>query len=183
MPYSTLRAFCLAAIAFWPASHHRPSRPAKVRLLDPREIPELPANVREDLQKMGCQIPQNTASSQPNNLVHGAFAKTGQTDWAALCARGDRMRVVVLWGGRGPCSSEPSDTTDPIANIWSQQRDTPFEVFVSRAPRSRILTFREFFGDYHKNQITHDGIEYGGGNASVIYYCDATKWLHLQGDD
>lgn len=183
MPYRTLKTCCLAAIAFWSISHQSRPEPAKTRLLFPREFPELPVQVRDDLQKMGCQIPQNTASNQPNNVVRGAFAKAGQTDWAALCAHGGRMRVVVIWGGRGRCSAEPSDTTDPIANVWSQQQDNAFEVFVSRAPRSRILNFREFFGDGHKNQITHDGIEYGGGNASVIYYCDATKWLHLQGDD
>jgi hypothetical protein len=72
---------------------------------------------------------------------------------------------------------------DPIANIWSQQQDNPFETYVVAAHPAKIMRFREFFGDSHKNPITHDGIEYGGGNASVIYYCDAGEWLDLQGDD
>jgi hemin uptake protein HemP len=169
MQTSAIRLCYLGLAMFCGAFSVSQSGPQKVLLLSPGRIPGLPVQVRTELERLGCEIPQNTASKAPNNVVSGTFSKVGQRDWAALCAHGDRMRVVVAWGGRSSCSAEPTDRIDPIANVWSQQQDNSFETYVISAPPKRILSFREFFGDDHKSAVTHDGIEYGGGNAPVIY--------------
>jgi hypothetical protein len=41
----------------------------------------------------------------------------------------------------------------------------------------------EFFGDSHTNPIVHDGVEIGGDEASLIYYCHKGRWLELAGND
>lgn len=183
MQFKALTSCCLASVILWGVSGIRQAQPPAVRLLQPRQIPNLPASVRTELERLGCEIPQNETSKPPNNVVSGEFAKVAQKDWAALCAQSGKMRVVVIWGGRNSCSAQPSNKTDPVANIWSQQQDGPFETYVALARPAKILRFREFFGNSNRNPVTHDGIEYGGGNASVIYYCDAGNWLELQGDD
>lgn len=156
----------------------------KVKLLTPAQL-DAPKEVQQKLQRMGCMIPQDeAAATRPSNIVAGEFARKGQRDWAALCAKDGRMRIVVLWGGENKCSMKPSDREDPITNVWSQQRDEPpFQTYVQAAKPQRILELRKFFGDPQHNEIIHDGVEYGGENASVIYYCDSGVWHELQGDD
>ena len=156
----------------------------KVKLLTPAQL-HAPKEVQQKLQLMGCTIPQDEAvPTRPNNIVPGEFATKGQRDWAALCAKDVFMRVVVLWGGENKCSMQASDREDPITNVWSQQRDEPpFQTYVQAATPKRILELRKFFGDPTHNEISHDGVEYGGENASVIYYCDSGIWIELQGDD
>jgi hypothetical protein len=171
-------------VAVVSASSGQSAQSMNVKLLSPEQFTNVPKPIRAGLERMGCVIPQDESATQPNNFVAGEFAKKGQTDWAALCAKNGTMQVVVLWGGESACSSEPSDKKDPITNIWSQQRDEPpFATYVQTAKSERILELRKFFGDAHENQVTHSGVEYGGGNASVIYYCDSGKWVELQGDD
>jgi hypothetical protein len=43
--------------------------------------------------------------------------------------------------------------------------------------------YRRFFGDPHTNPVLHDGVEIGGDEASLIYYCHNGRWLELQGND
>ena len=52
-----------------------------------------------------------------------------------------------------------------------------------RADREQILSYRKFFGDKNKNPVVHDGVEIGGEEASMIYYCYEGKWLELAGND
>ena len=47
----------------------------------------------------------------------------------------------------------------------------------------QILAYRDFFGDEHRNEINHQGVEVGDDQASVIYYCDGKSWLELTGND
>ncbi len=55
---------------------------------------------------------------------------------------------------------------------------------MKRARRAEILGYREAF-ETMKNPppVTHDGIEIGDEQASLIYYCEKGRWLELAGSD
>lgn len=59
----------------------------QVLRLRPSAFPELPRNVAQDLQKRGCSIPQTNLPPKPHNVLHGEFARAGQTDWVVLCSQ------------------------------------------------------------------------------------------------
>jgi hypothetical protein len=51
------------------------------------------------------------------------------------------------------------------------------------APAKNILAYRKFLGDAQENLVTHEGVEVGGEEASIIYYCHRGQWLELAGND
>ena len=61
------------------------SKPSeKIRRILPEDIPGLPPEFVEKLKERNCSVPQfdeGTAgsSSEPNNVIHGEFAKAGQS--------------------------------------------------------------------------------------------------------
>jgi hypothetical protein len=80
-----------------------------VRLLAPQAFKSLTGAVRDSLVVKRCLVPQaegSAAPPEPHNVISGAFAASGQTDWAALCSRADSSRIVVVWGGPARCPSE-----------------------------------------------------------------------------
>lgn len=176
-PRTTARYFVMTlAFAFSCSGQSAP--PMNVKLLPPAAFKSVPENVRTWLQNQGCSVPQDESIEQPNNVVAGEFAKKGQIDWAALCAKDGTMQVSVLWGGENKCVTEPRSKKDPIANVWSQQtQQPPFMTYVRRATVKRTLQLNP------GNRITHDAVEYGGESASVLYLCDASKWVELRGAD
>jgi hypothetical protein len=56
-------------------------------------------------------------------------------------------------------------------------------LYLLAAPAKQILGYRKFFDDAHENRVTHEGVEVGGDEASIIYYCYRGQWLELQGND
>lgn len=74
---------------------------ALIRHLPPSAFPEAPVAVRDRLIADGCSVPQAYHSSTPHNVISGEFAAPGQTDWAALCTRGD-PRESLLYGADPP---------------------------------------------------------------------------------
>jgi hypothetical protein len=144
-------------------------------LLPLDSFPSLPPNVRKSLERRGCSVPQTTyADNRPNNVVHGEFARRGQTDWAALCATGDSMVVVVVWGG-------PSSCPDMIAA--TKERISP-DIELGTADSAYIQRHEEFYGEGRPYPITHDGIDVGiMDKASSIWYCHEGTWRLLPGAD
>ena len=83
------------------------SKPSeKIRRILPEDIPGLPPEFVEKLKERNCSVPQfdeGTAgsSSEPNNVIHGEFAKAGQQNWAVLCSNGQTSTIVIFWGESG----------------------------------------------------------------------------------
>jgi hypothetical protein len=151
------------------------------KLVSPAEYRSIPAEVRVFLEQRHCRLPETkNYEKYPLNVVSGHFAQADQTDWAALCIVKDQPRVVVLWGGKASCSDE-------IRSGWPLEHALPHEsagsMYLMPVSAKQILEYRRFFGDPHDNQVTHQGIEVGGDQASLIYYCDGKDWLELQGND
>jgi hypothetical protein len=96
------------------------------------------------------------------------FGDRAQTDWAAICIASDgSTRVLVFWGKSASCPAK-------IHHGWAlQSRFPPGEagsLYLLAAPAKHILAYRKFFGDAKGNSVTHEGAEFGGEEASIIYY-------------
>src|SRR5262249_47975777 len=71
--------------------------PARIVQLSPAAIPGLPANLVKELERRGCTIPQEAPTKKSSNVIKGAFAKPGQTDWAALCSVNGGSTTLGFW--------------------------------------------------------------------------------------
>jgi hypothetical protein len=97
-----LRAVTVPATFAQPASDFIRGFDAADRLimrLSPTAFPELPGNVAGELVRRGCTIPQDSFTKKPHNVIRGAFAKPGQTDWAVLCSVKGVSTILVFWNG------------------------------------------------------------------------------------
>ena len=92
-----LAMLCHAAIAQTTAVEH--ARQPELRYLEPRQIRELPAAVRNDLEKLGCRIPKFLKWDARHNVIQGQFLKAGQRDWAVLCETRDKSGILLYPGG------------------------------------------------------------------------------------
>ena len=162
-----------------PQQSEQPHNPQK--LVSPDEYRNIPKDVRALLQQRHCQLPEvKNYDGHPFNVVSGHFAGADQTDWAALCIVNDRARVVVMWGGKTGCSDEIHSGW-PLEGAFS--KEPAGGLYLMPVSAKQILAYRRFFGDPHTNDISHQGIEVGDEQASLIYYCDGKNWLELQGND
>lgn len=172
-------ALSCAALA---QSSSAPDAPQK--RVSPNAYKTAPLEIRAALIRRHCELPETQHWEKTQlNLVSGHFATNRQTDWAAICILPDGTTLALLfWGRRGPppCPSE-------ISKGWALHgKFKPGEagsLYLLRQDAKQILVYRKFFGDARSNPVTHDGVEIGGEEASLIYYCYGGKWLELQGND
>lgn len=152
------------------------------KLVPPTEYHSIPKSVREFLEQRQCLLPEmkNYDKDHTLNVVSGHFVKADQTDWAALCVVNDRPKIVVLWGNTTGCSDEIRSGW-PLDGLFS--KEPAGGLYLMPVSAKQILEYRKFFGDEHTNDISHQGIEVGDDQASLIYYCDGKTWLELQGND
>ena len=156
----------------------------------PRRAPgsfrQLPAAFQAQLVAEGCGIPESGFSSRTNsNVIQGAFAASGQLDWAVLCAKGTRAAIRVFWGG--PAASCPArlEDFDNANGMVLDGRDGPYySRTLGLAAPDRI---REAHGRHGQAasvtlpNVTHDGIEDSIEKGSAILYCHDGAWLRLVG--
>ena len=90
--------------------------------LPPAAFPELPRPVVHELQRRGCTIPQEAFTKEPHNVIHGEFAKTGQTDWAVLCSVKGVSTILVFWNGSEKNPAEIATLEDRIFLRGGQNR-------------------------------------------------------------
>src|SRR5271170_2762466 len=58
-----------------------------VSRLEPSAFKDLPAEVREELERRKCLVPQTYEARQPENVISGKFRDGDDRDWAVLCSR------------------------------------------------------------------------------------------------
>jgi len=149
--------------------------------VSPDAYASVPSTIREELKKRHCELPETQHWDQTRlNIVQGQFAGDAQ-DWAAICiAPEGTIRALIFWAEAAPCSSE-------ITSGWPMKSHFPpgsaGSLYLLRADREQILSYRKFFADKNKNLVVHDGVEIGGEEASMIYYCYQGKWLELTAND
>lgn len=171
----------LAVLLAATATPQAPSESAQKRV-SPDAYAHAPAAIRVALKKQHCQLPETHHWDQTQlNIVAGHFGDAAQSDWAAICIAPDgSTRALIFWGKSAPCPAE-------IRHGWALESHFPpgeaGSLYLLKAPPSQIISYRKFFGDSHTNPVTHDGVEVGGDEASIIYYCHGGHWLELQGND
>jgi hypothetical protein len=171
-----LALFMVATVA-----PQKPSQSVQKRVA-PGAYVHAPAAIRAALRKQHCQLPETQHwEGTQLNIVQGHFGDATQSDWAAICIEPDgATRVLVFWDKSTPCPAE-------IRHGWALKSHFPpgeaGSLYLLKALPSQITAYRKFFGDSHTNAVTHDGVEVGGDEASIIYYCNHGDWLELQGND
>jgi hypothetical protein len=155
----------------------------------PRTFKQLPPIVQETLVAEGCGIPESGFSSRTSsNVIQGAFAVSGQLDWAVLCAKGKRAAIRVFWGGpAAPCPARLEEFDNENAMVLDGRDGPWYSRTLGTASPARI---REAHGRYGQeaniklpSDLSHDGIEDGTEKASIILYCHDGAWLRLAGAD
>ena len=150
--------------------------------VSPDAYSSAPASIRTALKRQNCELPETQHWDQTRlNIVSGHFGDRAQTDWAAICIAPDgSTRALVFWGKSAPCPSK-------IDHGWALKSRFPpgkaGSLYLLAAPAKQILSYRKFFDDARGNPVTHEGVEVGGDEASIIYYCYRGQWLELQGND
>lgn len=150
--------------------------------VSPDAYASVPAPIREELKKRHCELPETQNWDQTRlNIVEGQFSSDAQKDWAAICIAADgTTHALIFWGKASACAAE-------IHEGWALKGHFPpgsaGTLYLLKAPPEHVLSYRKFFGDKNKNPVVHDGVEVGGEEASMIYYCYKGKWLELMGND
>ncbi|WP_457097995.1 hypothetical protein [Lysobacter sp. P5_B9] len=161
---------------------------AAIPMRDPAEFPALPVNIRQDLERRGCRVPQNQEAG-PNtrtNVVSGHFRSATQKDWAVLCSRDGSSALIVYWHGDvkdvlvEPASPDIEWMQGAGPEEWHYTR------YIATATPKVIRDLADAFGDPAElpSPLDHDGIEEGdAAKASSIRYWHQGRWLDLTGMD
>ena len=150
----------------------------------PAAFPELPKNIRADLERRHCKIPQLFQEKKKVNVIHGQFSRPGQMDWAVICQAGKTMSILIFWNGSeiNPArfaSSNIDATTEftddgATGNIWN----------ISTAGKREIMASYKRFGGPKPPLVDHDGLVSGfAGKASSISYFHNGKWIAWTSSD
>ncbi len=161
---------------------HKLANPQK--LVPPTAYTKVPSEIRAKLQAHGCYLPETQsvdAGAEPINVVSGHFAADNSLDWAAVCVIHDRPQIFVLWGRRPAACSAEIHSGWPLRENFS--KEAAGGIFLRKATPQRILNFRRAFPEGPKPTVTHDGLEVGDEQASLIFYCDSGQWVELRGND
>lgn len=151
--------------------------------LAPAAFTAVPQNVRAELTRRGCRVPQTrvpgAAASGTNNAIRGNFAAAGQTDWAVLCSKGGTSTVEIVWGGPAQCpaSIRPKADkdvmmdygSDPSKPEWSYDRSIEAVGLAGNQAIRRDLRALRYQG-------INDGWE--GGGATLV--CRAGRWTTFE---
>jgi hypothetical protein len=148
---------------------------AQIRRLPPTAFAELPKNIVAELTRRSCEIPQPYTDRRAN-VIRGAFAKAGQTDWAVLCSIGGYSSILVFWNGSERDAAEVAKWPEPDGSEI-------YDCFIRSVDRKFILAHYRAYGGPKPPPIDHQGIESGGEKASEVLYFYRGKWLKLQGAD
>lgn len=156
----------------------------QIRHLPPSAFPGLPVRVRQALEALGCQVPQVYGEAKPNNLIHGEFARRGQTDWAALCSNNGRFGLVIIWGGGSRCSLPTLRAWEISAVQGEGNGEAGFGEAIAPITPKGMKENANLQGLKLAFNPTHDGITYlWVDKASVDCYCQSGKWLRGEGTD
>jgi hypothetical protein len=173
----------LGGLAALQSSSAMPLRP-------PANFRQLPAAFQEQLVAEGCGIPESGFSSRINsNVIQGAFAASGQLDWAVLCTKDGRTAIRVFWGGAAASCPTRLEERGNSGDMVLDGRDGPYYGrSLDTASPARIREAHGRFGAAAgvtlPSDVTHDGIEDAMvEKASSILYCHDGAWLRLAGAD
>jgi hypothetical protein len=175
--------FGLASMAASGRQDWEAANAATVRLR-PSSFQDLPAVVRDYLERRRCTIAQSFYDKAPHNIVRGRFTSAARTDIAVLCSV-DRVSTVLVFRGGG--ISEVSELARHPDEQFLQVVN-PGVIGYSRAlgvaDPDYIRQRHAAYGGPMPPPLDHDGInDVFVEKASVVWYWHEGKWLQLQSAD
>lgn len=157
-----------------------------IQRLEPSQFPRLPADIRSDLEKRGCRVPQTFMSKlAPHNVIQGHFYSPDQLDWAILCSVKEASVVLVYRDG---CGATVETLGQPVPDMQHVQGVGDgrhgFSRRIEVVGRRYILERHEALGGPAPPPIDHEGInDVFVEKGSIVRYWYAGKWLRLTGAD
>jgi hypothetical protein len=159
----------------------------QIRWLPPSAFKDAPKWVVDDLAASGCTIPQPSPAGEPVNLIRGQFARRGEWDWAAVCSKGGKSRVVILWGGQPACPSDLWEVEDADRLEVMAPGEIGYDFTLIHlgpgAIRKDIHDWEPPPWEAKVKAVTHDGIELGTGKGADILYCRSGEWTVVASGD
>jgi hypothetical protein len=155
---------------------------AAIRRLNPSDFQDLPAAVRDELDRRGCTIPQVHGEARPHNVVRGAFRSGRRTDIAVLCSRDGASGILVFWGSDFRTSTEIARRADEESLQVAATGEAGYAREIVTASPDFIRRQHERYGGAKPPALSHDGInDLFVGKASVVWYLHDGKWLRVAG--
>lgn len=156
----------------------------QVTRLTPSAIPKLPANIKGELERRGCTIPQELTGKKPQNVINGEFTRKGQIDWAVLCSVNQVSTILVFHNAseKNPSELAPESDIDMLQDVGGGVR--VYSRAISSVGGEYILSHYRAYGTSKPPTIDHQGInDIFVGKASVVHYFHAGRWIKLTGAD
>ena len=156
----------------------------QVTRLAPSAFAELPPNIRRELERRGCTVPQVSADKKPQNVIKGEFTRKGQTDWAVLCSVNQISTILVFRNAsvRNPTELAREPDVDELQATGGDA--VAYSRAISGVDRPYILNHYQAYDGNKPPTIDHQGINDAFvEKVSVIHYFGAGKWLNLTGAD
>lgn len=155
----------------------------RTRRLQPDDFPSLPAEVRAELERRRCTVPQPYGQDEPVNVIHGEFTTVGERDIAVLCSRGGKSSILVFRGGRADKIAGLGAREDRgyLQTIGNNQIGFSRQIVV--ADPAQLKKYRERYGgDWPP--LDRDGIEdVFLEKASTVWFWHDERWRQLPGAD
>jgi hypothetical protein len=157
---------------------------SQVTRLGPSAFPELPMNIRRELERRGCTIPQLWEDKKPHNVIKGEFIRRGQIDWAVLCSLNRISSILIFRNASEQNPSELAREAD-IEKLQGVGGDViGYTRAISSVGKQFILDHHRSYGGPKLPPIEHQGINDAFvGKTSVVHYFRAGSWLQLTGED
>lgn len=153
--------------------------------LHPSDFKNLPRSIAKYLNNHGYKIPQPyfyKSGGKKYNAIKGRFYSPNKYDWAIICSKENKSRVLVFISG----STKNIDTILEFEDrVGLQCIDSlEFSLGIEVVGKKYIMDCYKAYGGPKPPPINHDGIEFiYYQKASKIYYNYKGKWLELQGAD
>jgi hypothetical protein len=151
--------------------------------LNPSFFPALPAEVRVELERRRCKVPQPVDVGQLQNVISGKFTGPRALDWSVLCSREKRSTILVFHKGRTNSVDEFASEPDAHYLQMTEHGHIGFSRLIMVVSGDAI---RQHLGRHAalKSAIDHDGIKNNFvGKASVLWYWSGGKWIQLSQTD
>jgi hypothetical protein len=158
-------------------------------LLTPDKYPKLPGEIRDDLVRRGCRIPQASGPDtpwhldrHPNNVISGSFTAAHSRDWAVLCSIRDSSRILVYVDSKAARVDSLAPQGDAGYLGKEEGHDWGYSRVIYSVPPKIIRNAQVAFGEPAPRGLDHLGIEnYFAGKGGEIYYCKRGRWMTYGG--
>ena len=154
--------------------------------LAPEAFDELPRQVKKELDRRQCTIPQVSGEwgDDKQNVVRGRFKRPDRIDIAVLCSRDRVSSILVFLGGSVDKVDELASAPDSTYLQRGVGRKIIYSRYISAADSKTIRRYHAAFGEPPLPPLNHDGIDDGfAGKASTVLYWHAGEWRTLRGMD